>query len=97
MLRSITLVAFKDDDTFSLNADAKLTLADYSALKGQTTIGEGKDVIFWSSTEGAFAGIALSATDISWDKEENPAYFGKPVQIADVLDGTVSGKQTELD
>lgn len=90
------LAAFKQGNAFSLNADAKLTLVDYSGLAGASTLGEGKDIVFWSDTEGAFAGLALSVTDISWDDEENPAYYGKQVKLDDVLAGTVTGPKGEL-
>src|SRR5690606_23974863 len=81
------LDSFKEDDTFSLEAGAKFTIADYSKLAEETSIGEGQDVILWSDTEGAFAGATLGATNISWDDDENPAYYGKPITPADVLGG----------
>ncbi len=88
--------AFKQDSQFSLNADAKLTLVDYSALAEATTLGDDADVVFWSGTKGAFAGISLSATGISWDDEENPAYYGKPVTANDVLTGKITGPKGEV-
>lgn len=84
------LSAFKGDNQFSLNAGSKLTFADYS-VKAQAGIGKGDaDVIFWSGTEGAFAGATLSATNLSWDDEENKAYYGKRATAQDVLSGQIS-------
>ena len=88
--------AFKQENQFSLNADAKLTIIDYSALAEATTLGDDTDVVFWSDTEGAFAGVSLSATDISWDDDENPAYYGKPVKPDDVLSGKTTAPKGEL-
>lgn len=90
------LRAFKADNTFSLNAGAKLTVVDYSALSEASLGKDVGDVVFWSDTEGAFAGAALSATDISWDDEENPAYYGKKVAADDVLRGNVPSKPGPL-
>lgn len=87
--------AFQQDNNFSLNADAKLTVVDYSSL-GENKLGDKNDVIFWSDTEGAFAGVALSATDISWDDEENPAYYGKTVGARDIISGKVTAPNGPL-
>lgn len=80
---------FKGDDTFTINADAKLTLVDYSALS-EAAMGQGKDIVFWSGTEGVFAGVALGVTDIDWDDEENPAYHGRAVSAKDLIEGKVT-------
>lgn len=81
-----SLESFKGDDTFTINADAKLTLADFSTLS-EAAMGKGKDVIFWSDTAGAFAGVALGVTDIDWDDEENPAYHGREFRAKDLFEG----------
>lgn len=81
---------FQGENDFSLNAGAKLTLTQYS---GTGNTGVGKDdanVIFWSSTEGAFAGATLGATNLSWDEEENKSYYGKRATAQDILSGQVS-------
>lgn len=96
LMNDKSLSSFKNDDTFSLNADAKLTVVDFSALAGGS-LGKAGDVVFWSDTEGAFAGVALSATDISWDDEENPAYYGRKVSAGGVIDGTVTPKMGALE
>lgn len=92
------LHSFMGDNTFSLNAGAKLTLVDYSELARASAGKDVGDVVFWSDTEGAFAGATLSATQISWDDEENPAYYGTQDATADaVLNGKVEGpKNTPL-
>lgn len=81
------LDAFRNDGKFALNADAGLTIADWSA-QARETIGEGgNDVILWSDTEGVFAGGAISVSKIFADDDANEAYYGKEVSVADVIDG----------
>lgn len=89
--------SFKDDNAFSLNAGAKLTMVDYSHMN-EANLGKARGrVIFWSNTKGAFAGASLSANNVSWDEDENQAYYGKPVTARDVLSGKVGdGKQGPL-
>lgn len=80
--------SFKQDNNFSLNAEAGLTLINWSA-QAQGNIGAG-DIVIWSNTEGAFAGGALSVSNIFVDDDANKAYYGKEVRVIDVLDGKVS-------
>lgn len=86
--------SFKQENNFSLNTDADLTIVDYSA-HAQGSVGKGEDVIFWSDTEGAFAGVSLSATDIHWDDEENNAYYGQSATAQDVLTGKLSSPDSD--
>lgn len=74
---------FMEQNSFSLNADAGLSIINYSA-NAQASWGKG-DIIMWSDTEGAFAGVQISATDIMWDGEANRAYYGKKVAPSDIL------------
>lgn len=80
--------SFKQDNNFSLNAEAGLTIIDWSA-QAQGNIGAG-DIVIWSNTEGAFAGGALSVSNIFIDDEANKAYYGKDVRASDILDGKVT-------
>ncbi|MCW8107163.1 lipid-binding SYLF domain-containing protein [Alteromonas ponticola] len=79
---------FMDDNNFSLNADAGLSIIDYSA-HAQASVGKG-DIVVWTDTEGAFADVALSIENIMWDDEENTAYYGSTVSPQEVADGKVS-------
>lgn len=90
------LAHFKDGNTFSLNADAKLTLVDYSKMAGASADKAG-DVVFWSDTKGAFGGAALGATNIAFDEEETHAYYGKEVDAREVLDGQITGPRGALE
>lgn len=68
---------FRSDRKFSLNADAGLTIGDYSA-RGQASAGKVQDVVVWSDTEGAYAGVSVGVTDVVADNEANRAYYGRP-------------------
>ena len=85
--------SFTDDDNFSLNADAGFTLVDYSA-EGQASAGKG-DVILWSDMEGAFAGVALSVTDISVNEDENEAYYDRQTTPEQILSGQVQSQHAD--
>lgn len=65
---------FKSTNTFSLDANAGLSIVDYSA-RAQASVGKG-DVIAWSDTEGLFAGAAIGVSNVHWDDEETRAYYG---------------------
>ncbi len=79
---------FKGDVTFSLNANSGFTLVDYNA-RSQGDVGKG-DVVLWSNTEGAFAGVSLGATDINFDDERNQNYYGQQVTAQQILSGQVT-------
>lgn len=86
------LETFMDDDNFTLDAEAGLTIVDYSARAEASTGAE--DVILWSDTEGAFAGVTLAITDIRFDDEENRAYYMRDVTPEEILRGTISRPDT---
>lgn len=86
------LKGFRDGQNFSLNADAGLTIIDFSA-RGQASAGKGEDVVVWSDTEGLFADLAISVADIFWDEEANQAYYDQTVAQADIIDGNVQDPQ----
>jgi lipid-binding SYLF domain-containing protein len=89
---------FRQDGTFALTAEAGLTVIDYSALAEATTLGEtgDADVIFWSDTEGAFAGVSLGATGITFDEEESAAYYGQRVTPDQILSGQVTSPEGDV-
>ncbi len=75
---------FNTKNTFSLNADAGLSIGNYSA-RGEASAGKGDDVIAWSDTEGLFAGVSISVGDIVADNGENRAYYGSDSATAQAL------------
>jgi len=95
LMNDKALDKFKSGNAFSLNANAGVTLADYSA-QGQASAGTGSDVVLWSSVRGAFAGASIGATDVAFDDDETSAYYGKTtVSAQDILTGKVTGPQED--
>jgi lipid-binding SYLF domain-containing protein len=80
---------FKTQETsFALDADAGLTVANYSA---NVQIASGtEDVIFWSATRGLFAGAALGISDVRSDSDQNRAYYSRPASPQEIFSGVVS-------
>lgn len=85
------LNSFSQNNKFSLNADAGLTLVDWSK-KGAGAAGWG-NITAWADTEGLFGGAALSVADVDYDEDETAAYYGRQVAARDVLAGKISNPQ----
>lgn len=82
---------FKGENNWSLNAQADLTVVNWS---GKKQISAGKDVVLWSDTEGLFAGGEITVTDIHYDGDETASYYGKKqVSLNDVIQGNVENSQ----
>lgn len=79
---------FRQENSFSLNADAGLTIIDWSK-RAQASAGKGADVVVWADTEGLYGNLAVSVTDIFWDGEANRAYYARNVNVADVVGGAM--------
>ncbi len=79
--------SFKKDNNWSLNADAGLTIINWSG-KAQGSAGKG-DVIVWADTEGLLGDLAVSVTDINFDEDETAGYYGKQVALNDIFSGKV--------
>lgn len=89
--------AFRTKNSFSLDANAGLTIVDYSAGT-QAAAGKG-DVIVWSDTEGLFAGASLGISGIVRDEAENrayyDAYYGQKVSVEQVLSGALENPDAQ--
>jgi lipid-binding SYLF domain-containing protein len=80
--------SFKQQNNFALNADAGLTIIDYSA-RASGSAGMG-DIVLWSDTAGAYVGASLSVTDVSYDDNANRAYYRSTnVSAQRILNGEV--------
>ncbi len=88
MMTDKGIQGFEDGHNFSLNADAGLTIIDWSK-RGQLSAGKGADVIAWADTEGLYGNIAVNVTDIFWDDEANRSYYQKKVAANDIFSGSV--------
>jgi len=76
---------FTQANNLSLNANAGLTIINYSA-KGQGSVGKG-DIVVWSNRSGAFAGASVSATDITSNTNEDHAYYGEQASTEQIIAG----------
>lgn len=83
--------SFMQNNKFSLNADAGLTVVDWSK-KGTGAAGRG-NITVWSDTKGLFGGAAISITDVHFDQDKNAAYYNRRVAARDVLSGKVANPQ----
>lgn len=81
---------FKQDSNFSLTADAGFSIVDYSE-RAQASVGKG-DVVIWSDTQGAFAGLAVAVDGIVFDEEENQAFYGQRVEPEQIIEGDVQAQ-----
>ena len=87
---------FMQDNKFSLTADAGLTIVNYTA-KAKAQAGRG-DVVVWMDTEGAFADASVGVTDISFDEEDNKAWYKQDIAASDIISGKVtSGSSNPLE
>ncbi|MEQ9812727.1 MAG: lipid-binding SYLF domain-containing protein, partial [Azospirillaceae bacterium] len=86
--------AFRTEDTFSMSANAEMTVVDFSKQFKLST--DKSDVVVWSDTEGAFVGAGGSLSDVNWDAEANNAYYRQNVTASQVLDGHVKSESTVL-
>ena len=86
--------AFRRNNKFSLDAQAGLTIINFSA-RAKGSLGRG-DILLWSNTAGAYAGASIAVSDVNYDEDETAAYYrgaGVP-SPAKVLDGG-AGKAPE--
>jgi lipid-binding SYLF domain-containing protein len=87
------LASFGTNNKFSLNADAGLTIVNYSA-RAHGTAGRG-DIVMWSDTEGAFANLSVSVTDVNYDENETRAYYDRTVDPKSVVAGDVASQKAD--
>ena len=80
--------AFDRGDNWSLNAEAGLTVVTWSG-KAQASAGKG-DVTVWSDAKGLLGSAAVSVTDIRFDAGKTGAFYGKPMNVADVFSGNAT-------
>ena len=86
------LDGFDNENNFSLNADAGLTIVNWSK-RGQMSAGKGDDIIVWADTEGLLGDLSVSVDDIKWDGEANQSYYSRAVTARDILNGTAQDPQ----
>jgi SH3 domain-containing YSC84-like protein 1 len=97
ILTSDTAVAAfaEKTSTWSLNAGAGLTAANYSNDTRES--GTLSDVVIWSDTKGLFGGAAVGATHVAIDEKANQAYYNQPdVTPQEILSGLVANESSNI-
>jgi lipid-binding SYLF domain-containing protein len=85
---------FMKKNGFSLNADAGLTVVNWSKL-ATGTAGAG-DVVAWSGTKGLFGdAVAVGLTGIHFNEKLTNAYYGRTVSPKDITNASVSNAQAK--
>lgn len=73
-------------NNFSLNANAGLSVVDYSA---KARAGWGRaDIIVWSNMKGLYGGATVGISDVAQDQAENHAYYGGRATVRQIYAGT---------
>lgn len=78
---------FTQANNFSLNANAGLTIVNYSA-RGQGGFGKG-DVVVWSGAGGGFIGASVSGSDFTSNSARDASFYGKQVSTQQIAEGKV--------
>ena len=88
------LARFMQDTEFSLNADAGLTVMNWTRYaEGRAGAG---DVVVWSGTEGLFGNVAaISVNGIRYSQTASNAYYNRMVGAQDVFAGKFSNAQAD--
>ena len=80
---------FEQGNQFSLSAGAGLHVADFRG-GGRTTDLTRNDIVAWSNTTGAYGGVDVGATNVSFDRQLTSDFYGVPdIGLRQVLDGQV--------
>jgi lipid-binding SYLF domain-containing protein len=88
------VTAFRQDNKWSLNAEAGLTVFQWSG-KAHANAGRG-DVTVWSDTKGLLGAAAVSVTDIDFDEEDNAAFYGRRVRADDIFSQRASARPAQV-
>lgn len=95
LMSEAALDTFRQDSALSLTADAGLSIVDWSA-QARGELGEPKDIVVWTDTEGLFAGLALGINNITWDDEDSAQYYGQITSPQAILAGEVQNPNRDL-
>jgi SH3 domain-containing YSC84-like protein 1 len=77
-------------DKFKVGAEASAAAGPVGRDAGADTDWKMKaEILSYSRARGAFAGVDLSGSAISQDKDETRVLYGHPVSFADILNGNV--------
>ena len=75
---------------FKIGADAGITLVSLSAGAGAATPPNlSGDIIVWTSGRGLYGGLTLNGSIVKARDDWNTAFYGRPVQVSEVLSNRV--------
>jgi lipid-binding SYLF domain-containing protein len=75
-------------DQFKIGAQAGIAVANLgSGVEGAIGGVSGPDIVVWSSSSGLFAGIALNGSVIRPQRDDDRAYYGRPLSTRDIVFG----------
>jgi lipid-binding SYLF domain-containing protein len=78
-------------DKFTLGADATVAAGPVGrSAAAQTNVRMDAQILSWSRSKGAFAGVALTGASVRPDKSDNRALYGKDVTNKEILGGTMA-------
>lgn len=86
--------SFRQQNNFSLSADAGLTIVDWSKV-AQGNAGTG-DIVAWSGTKGLFGSAAIGVQDIRFSQDQTSAYYRREVAANDVISGKVQNPHADV-
>ncbi len=79
------------EDKFTLGADASIAGGPVGrTATAQTNARMDAEILSWSRSKGAFAGVSLKGASLRPDKSENRALYGKDVTNKEILSGAVT-------
>jgi lipid-binding SYLF domain-containing protein len=82
-------------DKFTLGADASVAAGPVGrTAAAQTNARMDAEILAWSRSKGAFAGLALKGGSLRPDKSDNRELYGKDVTNREILSGTVKAPET---
>ena len=78
-------------DKITLGAEGGIAVAKIGAGMGAgSTTDVDADVVAFSNSEGAFAGVSVEGSVLSIGETHNEAYYGQPVTTREILQGSAS-------
>jgi lipid-binding SYLF domain-containing protein len=73
-------------DNFKIGANAGIAVATLgSTVEGATTANAGADIVVWASASGAYAGISLDGSVVTPNRNDDAAYYGRPLSSSDIV------------
>jgi SH3 domain-containing YSC84-like protein 1 len=73
-------------DKFKIGANAGIAVATLgSDVEGATTAHAGADIVAWASSSGAYAGISLNGSVVEPSRDDDAAYYGRPLTSSDIV------------